>query len=717
MPAILPDYAYDIFISYRQNDNKRDGWVTNFVAALKDELEATLKNPVSIYFDENPHDGLLETHQVDASLAKKLKCLVFIPIISQTYCDETSFAWEHEFLPFLKMAKDDDLGMNITLSNGNVVSRVLPIRIHDLEMEDQNTLEAILDGPLRSIDFIYGEAGVNRPLSPDDKREDNLNATTYKNQINKVANALKDIGNSLIRVASGTSINTGRPTYSASTVSVVPKSKKKNLLAAIAIIVVIAIVGIYYGYPFTKNEPPDTGNMSIAVLPFEDMSPNGDQEYFSDGLAEEIINVLMQIPNIKVVGRTSSFSFKNSDTDAQTIGRTLNATHLVQGSVRKYGELVKVQINIIDVKTGFNIKSYSFPETQLANIFELQDKIARAVTSDLKLSLLSTQGNQIATSRTESPAALEEFFKGRKLWSERRDLIQAIAHFENAIALDPNYDRAYSALAETYVVLPSYTSKISTDIIVSKASAAIENSLRLNPVNVEALTAKGRFEYKFNLNWAGSEEAFKKAISLNPNYGPAHFWYGIYLHESEQLDKVKEKYMITVELEPRWAVSYFVFGLYYLNVNDDENASKLFSQSREIQPDYVNNDLADFYLAVKGNNFLIAQQHWQAYNKNSCDQFNCNEQDLISVMEILSFLATNKKKITPELRQKLENLSSVRDRVTFAALLGERKILYAELNNLMNEDSYNFCYVLRYFYLDKFRNETEFKAILKKAGL
>ena len=103
MPSILPGYEYDIFISYRQNDNQ-DGWVTRFVEALDKELKATLKNEVSIYFDENPHDGLLETHQVDASLAKKLKCLVFIPIVSQTYCDESSFAWEHELIPFIKMA-------------------------------------------------------------------------------------------------------------------------------------------------------------------------------------------------------------------------------------------------------------------------------------------------------------------------------------------------------------------------------------------------------------------------------------------------------------------------------------------------------------------------------------------------------------------------------------------------------------------------------------
>lgn len=201
MAAILPGYEYDIFISYRQNDNKRDGWVTNFVAALKDELEATLKNPVSIYFDENPHDGLLETHQVGASLEKKLKCLVFIPIISQTYCDTTSFAWEYEFLPFNKMAREDDLGMNITLANGNVVSRVLPIKIHDLDLEDQNTLESVLDGPLRSIDFIYKESGVNRSLLPTDSRNLNLEKSDYRNQINKVANALKEIGTSMLKAS------------------------------------------------------------------------------------------------------------------------------------------------------------------------------------------------------------------------------------------------------------------------------------------------------------------------------------------------------------------------------------------------------------------------------------------------------------------------------------------------------------------------------------
>ena len=149
MSSIIEGYNYDIFISYRQKDNKYDGWVTEFVDHLKRELEATFKEEISVYFDINPHDGLLETHDVDASLKDKLKCLVFIPIISQTYCDSKSFAWQHEFCAFNKLAKEDQFGRDIRLSSGNVASRILPVKIHDLDPEDKTLLENEMGGVLR----------------------------------------------------------------------------------------------------------------------------------------------------------------------------------------------------------------------------------------------------------------------------------------------------------------------------------------------------------------------------------------------------------------------------------------------------------------------------------------------------------------------------------------------------------------------------------------
>jgi len=203
MASLLPEFEYDIFISYRQNDNKsatadrRDGWVSNFVATLKDELEATLKNPVSIYFDENPHDGLHEHHEVDDSLREKLKCLILIPIVSQTFCDPKSFAWEHEFKVFVDQAGNDEFGLKTKLSGGNVANRVLPVRIHDLDKKDVALFEAEIGGTMRPIDFIYKETGVNRPLRQVDDRNQNQVKTDYRNQVNKVANAIKDILGSL----------------------------------------------------------------------------------------------------------------------------------------------------------------------------------------------------------------------------------------------------------------------------------------------------------------------------------------------------------------------------------------------------------------------------------------------------------------------------------------------------------------------------------------
>lgn len=200
MSSLVPGYAYDVFISYRQNDN-RSGWVTQFVEHLREELAATIKEPVNIYFDENPHDGLLDTHHVDKSLEGKLRCLIFIPILSHTYCDTKSFAWNNEFLPFCKMSGKDTVGLDVRLPNGNVTSRILPIQIHELDVSDQDLYEQQTGAPVRSIDFIFRSPGVNRPLVPTDSRSENLSKALYRDQINKTANAIESIISALTVVA------------------------------------------------------------------------------------------------------------------------------------------------------------------------------------------------------------------------------------------------------------------------------------------------------------------------------------------------------------------------------------------------------------------------------------------------------------------------------------------------------------------------------------
>jgi dienelactone hydrolase len=194
MASIIPGYEYDIFISYRQKDNKHDGWVTEFVDNLKGELESMFKDEVSVYFDIDPSDYLLESYDVDASLKDKLKCLIFIPVISRTYCDPKSFAWDNELKAFVNIASNDKFGFKIKLPSGNVANRVLPIRIHDLDVADAKLFESVVGGVMRSIDFVYKESGVNRQLRAKD--DDIIRSTgqiLYRDQINKVALTVKEI--------------------------------------------------------------------------------------------------------------------------------------------------------------------------------------------------------------------------------------------------------------------------------------------------------------------------------------------------------------------------------------------------------------------------------------------------------------------------------------------------------------------------------------------
>ncbi len=194
MPSIIPGFEYDIFVSYRHNDNKYDGWVTEFVQKLSQELDATLKDKLTVYFDKNPKEGLQETHHVDQSINNKIKSLIFIPIISQTYCDTKSFAWNQEFTVFNTESEKDTIGRMVKLPNGNVGSRIIPVKIHEIEIDDTKLLESALNGVLRSIDLIYRDAGVNRPLRPvDDEISITGGRILYRNQINKLANAVKEI--------------------------------------------------------------------------------------------------------------------------------------------------------------------------------------------------------------------------------------------------------------------------------------------------------------------------------------------------------------------------------------------------------------------------------------------------------------------------------------------------------------------------------------------
>ncbi|HBH82637.1 MAG: hypothetical protein A2X03_09985 [Bacteroidetes bacterium GWA2_40_15] len=305
MASLLPGFEYDIFISYRQKDNKGDRWVSEFVDNLKGELESTFKEEISVYFDNNPYDGLLETHDIDASLKEKLKCLIFIPIISRTYCDPKSFAWEHELKAFIDQASKDQFGLKIKLPNGNVASRVLPVRIHDLDIDDIKQCEPVLGGVLRGVEFVYKTAGVNRPLrANEDHPQDNFSKTYYRDQINKVANAINEIITGLTREPAASAremINQKGPSEKEGKLKkrikhLVPFNLSKHRVISGVAIITILIIGALLLYPkIFKN---DSELPLVIIMDSSHPTRVYDEEIIAVGgtNADVISDILLDLP-------------------------------------------------------------------------------------------------------------------------------------------------------------------------------------------------------------------------------------------------------------------------------------------------------------------------------------------------------------------------------------------------------------------------------------
>jgi len=356
MASLIPGYAYDIFISYRQKDNKGEKWVSEFVEGLKIELEATFKEEVSVYFDINPHDGLLETHEVVESLKGKLKCLIFIPVISRTYCDPKSFAWEHEFKAFVEQASGDSFGLKIKIPYGNVASRVLPVRIHELDDEDMRLCESITDGVLRGVEFIYKEPGVNRPLTPDDDEKLNLNRTKYRNQINKVANAIHDVIKGLKYASSGESEESGIVTplvirkadsgISGWRIPSLGHFTTKKLIAAVISIVIIFFVIFLVIKPLRVGSAEKT----LALIPLRISNMDTTLQTESEYSLEALTNKLNLIRRIDVKPTISTISFRNSERSFEELKKELGTGYLLDGNIRREKKNIKIWIELIELQ-------------------------------------------------------------------------------------------------------------------------------------------------------------------------------------------------------------------------------------------------------------------------------------------------------------------------------------------------------------------------------
>jgi len=275
----------------------------------------------------------------------------------------------------------------------------------------------------------------------------------------------------------------------------------------------------------TTKDPSDT-RKSIAVLPFVNMSDDKENEYFSDGISEELLNVLVRIKSLRVPSRTSSFTFKDSNKKLSEIGRELQVDHILEGSVRKSGNRIRVTAQLIDVNTDTHLWSDSYTR-ELDDIFAVQDEIAQAIVGALQVTLSGADQKSMGSHSTSNVEAYNLYLLGRHLWHQRTDesLMGAIEPLEEAVALDPDFDRGWAALADAYVLIPEYGLG-AIDNYIPKARDAAARSLAIHPESARALTTRAYIKWLYDYDWQGSDSDFRKAIELNPSYATAHQWYG-----------------------------------------------------------------------------------------------------------------------------------------------------------------------------------------------
>ncbi len=323
---------------------------------------------------------------------------------------------------------------------------------------------------------------------------------------------------------------------------------------------------------------------SIAVLPFVNMSGDPENEYFSDGLAEELINVLTEIEGLKVAARTSAFSFKGKNTDAREIGEALGVGNLLEGSVRKSGDRVRITAQLIQSADGFHLWSETY-DRELTDIFAIQEEIAGAIAAQLQLTLGTEVRRAVERRATDDLAAYDLYLLGRHNWITRTDsgLVAARSHFETAIERDPTFARAWAGLAAVYNALPWYTG-FPVDEATTAGKAAALRAIELDPESGEAHAALAVLTFEFDWDWSEAERQFRRSLELDPDYSYGNVWFCQLLNLMGRLDEGLPYCIRAVELDPLAMYNTWALGTLYATMGRFDEAFEMYRKAEAIEP-------------------------------------------------------------------------------------------------------------------------------------
>ena len=524
-----------------------------------------------------------------------------------------------------------------------------------------------------------------------------------------------------------TNIEKGIPT----TEKVAPKSEPltskkitvtfglRKLFFPALIVIACIVIGLFLWRPWLrqKQAPIPSDKPSVAVLPFEDLSPHKDQEFFCDGLADELINRLTRIENLKVPARTSAFSFKGKESDIQEIGKQLNVEMVLEGSLRKAGTKLRITVQLVDVSDGYPIWSERY-ERDEQDIFVLQDEISLAIVDNLKLKLLSEERVELIKRHTDNLEAYNLYLKGRYHWNKRtkEGIIKSIEYLKQVIEIDPTYSLAYSGLADSYIVFGEW-SFFPPKEVFPKAKTVALRALEINKELAEAHTALAAIKRDYEWDWSGAEIEYRRAIELNPNYATAHQWYAEYLTIMGRFDEAIKEIKRAQELDPlSLIITSIAGGIVYYNARMYDKGVEQCLKVLDLDSEYAP---AHLYL---GWNYKQKEMYEEsiaelekARELSKARPFS--EGDLAHAYA-LADQESKSQLILQDLKKRADK--EFVNPFTIAIIyigLGDRTKAFEWLDKAYDNRSYKLLFLKVDPIFDRLRSDPRFKALLKKMNL
>ena len=487
-----------------------------------------------------------------------------------------------------------------------------------------------------------------------------------------------------------------------------------SLLVAILIITALAVWS-----PWTKKQavPVLQDKPSIAVLPFADLSPQKDQEYFCDGLVEELINRLTNISNLRVPARASSFSFKGKDVGIQEIGQRLDVETVLDGSVRKAGDKLRITVQLVKAEDGYPVWSQVYEGT-VEDTFALQDDISLAILDNLKVKLLGGEKEKLVKRHTENMDAYNLYLRGRFFWHKRNEeaLMKAIESFEQALEIDPDYTMAYMGLADTYVTLPYY-SPVPAKEAYPKAKNAIFKALSIDDRIAEAYAGLGSIKEDYDYDLKGAEEEYQRSLEINPGNANVHHWYALYLRRVSRFEEALREIERALELDPLSLVINRNLGtvLYYSRQYD--RAIEAFKKTMDMAPDFSEAH------AFLGLTYLEKSMYDQALKEIQKEkEVTKGRHPMVDCWIGIVYMRMGKTQKAREILEDMLKRSHEADISpcslgTLYLILGEKEQGFRWMEKAYEERAVYTLNMNIFPYFDPIRSDPRFQAILEKIGL